>query len=385
MTTINNIANIISHIRSLTDRSEKTEYLNTLDRDVLSFLGGNIKKDGIAKGIASEISISATSISSMEDIVSAFAMASTQSKRNRKIRIINQIKLSVEDRDLVLTILYGSLKLGLKIPVPTPKFGETLKPMLCGTKAFNLNESIIEEKFDGIRCIATNNNSKISLQSRNGKDLNIPIIRRALATIPSGCTVDGEILDRSGDFQKLDRKGDLIYQIFDIIFINNESIIDLSLIERLSILKNTIIENDYIKISRPLNFESMDKIDEWIIESGAEGVVAKAPASPYQYGNRKSWQKYKLFKDLTATVIDYTEGTGKRAGIMGAVNVIPDGSTIVTKVGSGFTDDDLLQMKSLIDDGKTVRIDCKFQNLTSDGAMRFPIFLRIREIDGKEI
>jgi ATP-dependent DNA ligase len=190
MTTISELRNIIEYTRSLNSRDEKLSYLYTQDRDV-HFLAGNIRKDGIAKAIASEISIVNESKISMEQIINTFNVATNLSKRKDKINLMKSILLTEEDRDFVLEILFGSSKLGLKIPVPDPIFGETIKVQLCGTGIeFDPSEMIIETKWDGIRCIASNNNGIITLQSRNGKVLNIPVIVKALKNIlPPGTTI----------------------------------------------------------------------------------------------------------------------------------------------------------------------------------------------------
>ena len=394
MTTITELKGIVETTRSLSDRTEKEAYLKQQSREVLNFLGSNIKKDGIAKKTAEEIPIisgiidtSIISESSMEDIINYFVEASKYSKKIDKNRMMHMIFLTPENREFVLTCLFGSLKLGLSIPLPDPIFSETIKPMLCGTKEFNPKNCIIEHKFDGIRCIASNNNGEIILQSRNGKILDVPIIARSLKNLlPKGTTVDGEIVASDGQFQSLDRKGNnLIYQIYDIIFKDNKSIINLSLKDRLVVINKTITENDYIKISKELDLNSMKEIDSWIIKTGAEGIVAKDPNSTYNYSDRKCWMKYKLFLECTAKVIDYTEGEGRRSGTIGAINVIPENSDTITKCGSGFNDDQLDEMKSLIDNGKNILVNIKHFGITNDGCLRFPIFMAIRSINGEEI
>lgn len=390
MTTIKELREIIDYTRSLSNKAEKLDYLNKQDRDVLNFLSKNIKKDGVALAIASEIPISklSKSASDMEYIIGIFKSAANTSKRNDKIRLMKGIWLVTEDRELVLTILYGSLKLGVTIPIQPPEFGDVIKPQLCGTGIeFNPYQMIVETKFDGIRCLATNNKGEITLQSRNGKVLNVPVITRSLTnSIPPGTTVDGEIVSSDGKFESLDRKSNnLIYQIFDILFCDEKPIVDYPLIVRREILYEDIKENGHIKISQELSLSSMNEINNWINKTGAEGIVAKDPESTYKYGDRKAWIKVKPFLDCTCNVISYTEGIGKRKGIMGAINVIPEGSEVLTKVGSGFTDEKLIEMKQRIDGGKKITVDVKYQNLTNDGCLRFPIFLRIREINGEEI
>ena len=389
MTTISELKETVEYTKSLTGRDEKLSYLYTRDRSTLNFLSGNIKMDGIAKTIASEIPISElnVSISDMDRVIDAFDYASKISGKIGKIQLMKQILLSPEDREFVLTCLYGSLKLGIKVPIPDPIFGESIKCQLCGTGIeFDPVKMVIETKWDGIRCLATNNNGEIILQSRNGKVLNVPVIARSLKNIlPSGTTVDGEIVDKTGDFQKLDRKSnDLIYMIFDIIFVDSQPIINIPLKDRLVILRNIIKENNYIKISQELDLNTMNEINEYIESTGVEGIVAKDPNSLYIYNNRKAWIKVKLFKECTATVISYNLGEGKRTGTVGSINIIPENSDVITKCGSGFEDKDLDYMKDLIDNDNQILVNIKFQNYTTAGCLRFPIFMNIRSINGKE-
>lgn len=386
MTTIQELRELTDYVRNLPNKRDKLDYLNQQSRDVLNFLSGNIKKDGIAKVIASEISISKNKLmSDMEQIINIFSEASTLSRKKDKVRLMRGIWLVEKDREFVLTTLYGSLKLGITIPTPEPGFGDIIKPMLCrnGIKQSDLKSHIIESKWNGIRCICMNINNKIYTYTRNGKILDINDSMRDFfrKAIPSGSIVDGEIIDSSGDFFSLKRKSDdILYVIFDIIFYDEKSIINYSLITRKEILYEYIRENDHVKISKELNLNTIQDIDDWIISNGAEGVILKDSNSLYNYGKRE-WIKYKHFQDITCNVIDYTEGTGKRQGIMGAINVIPEGSFKITKVGSGFTDVDLIYIKQLIDSGKNIKVDVKYQEITPDGAMQFPIFLRIREIN----
>ena len=388
MTSITQLQRIVEHVRSLTSRDEKIEYLKSQDRDTLNFLGGNITKDGVAKTTASKIRSMELdeSISDIEQIVGVFKTISKYSRKKDKIRELNTIFVTQEDRKFILTCLFGSLKLGVKIPIPDPIFGETIHPQLCGTGIdINPNKNIIEEKFDGIRCLASNNNGEIILQSRNGKILDVPIIKRSLKNVlPIGATTDGEIIATDGKFESLDRKSNnLIYRIFDIIFIDYKKI-KYELVIRKETIYEYIRENEYVQISQELNLNSMEDIDNWIVKTGAEGIISKDPNSLYKYNDRKMWIKYKLFKECTATVIDYTEGEGRRSGGIGAINVIPENMTEITKVGSGFNDEQLIEMKQLIDDDKNITVNIKYQNLTNDGCLRFPIFLGIRSINNKE-
>ena len=61
---------------------------------------------------------------------------------------------------------------------------------------------LVELKFDGYRVLAINNDGGVRLRSRNDKDFTsrYPAIAKALAAMPEGTVIDGEVvaLDRDG-------------------------------------------------------------------------------------------------------------------------------------------------------------------------------------------
>jgi ATP-dependent DNA ligase len=340
--------------------------------------------DSIGKVIASEIPISIITEDTMERIVMDFNFASGYSGRNDRIGIMQQLILSKEDRAFVLECLYGNLKLGISIQIPDPVFGEPIRPQLCGTGIeFNAKEYIIEEKFDGHRCVGINDDGKVKLYTRGGKPLIAEAITAELAdAIPPGFVIDGELVAMSGEFQDLKRHEDEIeYHVFDIPFHMNNDITGIPLHARRIILEECLHETNRIQISPILHLANMQDIDQWIERNNAEGIVAKDPESPYLYGGRKDWIKVKPWLDVTCQVTGFTQGTGKRSGdnLLGAIEVIPVGSQVKTLVGTGFSDSDLVQMRQLLQENKNITVDIKYQNWTKDGCLRFPVFLRIRE------
>lgn len=383
MTTIQQLREIVEHVRSLPNKRMKVTYLDTQSREILNFLSKNIRMDGIGKSIASEIPKAITSESTMESIIDVFNHASGLSARNSKISAMQWLILSTEDRAFVLECLYGSLKLGITVPAPDPIFGDTFKPQLCNTGVdFDPTKYIIEEKFDGIRCIGMNVAGKIRLHTRNGKPLDVEAISSELGdAIPEGHVVDGEICAPDGNFQSVSRHSDEIqYKVFDVVFIDSNSITGLCMEGRRSILNDIFHETDKISISPILGLKSIREIDKWIARNSAEGIVAKDPESFYTYGGRKDWIKVKPFLDISGWVQGWIPGEGNREGGIGSVEFLPDGLENTTLVGSGFSYNDLLLMKAWLIDGKKVRITVKYQNLTNDNRLRFPTFLRVDEV-----
>lgn len=383
MTTITQLREIVEHVRSLPNKNMKSVYLNQQSRETLNFLGKNIRMDSIGKTIASEMLKFPVSESSMEHITAVFRVASGLSGRLDKIKEMKDIVLSPADREFVLECLYGSIKLGITVPIPNPIFGEPISPQLCGTGIeFNAKEYIIEEKFDGHRCIGMNIDGKIKLYTRGGKPLVAEAITTELAdAIPPGFVLDGELVAASGEFADLKRHTDEIeYRVFDMPFHMNNDITDIPFHARRTILEECLHETNRIRISPILHLKNMYDINRWIERNSAEGIIAKDPTSPYLYGGRKSWIKVKPVLDISGWIVGWSPGEGKRSDGIGAVEFRPDGFTATTFVGTGFNDNDLELMKSWINLDKQIRITVKYQNVTKDNRLRFPVFMRVDEV-----
>ncbi len=156
------------------------------------------------------------------------------------------------------------------------------------------------------------------------------------------------------------------------------------------------------------------------VSRGVEGIMIKDPEAPYEPGVRKfSWIKFKramkkeLADTLDVVVLGYYYGKGRLAtlGIGGLLAGVydQDNDTFVTiaKIGTGFSDNDWLQIKKILDDlavdRKPARVEVAKELIpdvwvypklvievsadeitkspihTAKVALRFPRFERIRE------
>ncbi|HET6370985.1 MAG TPA: DNA ligase, partial [Nitrospiria bacterium] len=110
------------------------------------------------------------------------------------------------------------------------------------------------------------------------------------------------------------------------------------------------------------------------IERGLEGVVAKRLDTPYSAGSRNfNWIKLKrsykgeLSDTIDICIVGYFAGKGHRAqfgigGILGAVyDSDSDTFKTVSRVGSGFTEEEWVRLKKILDDTaishKPARVD----------------------------
>lgn len=296
------------------------------------------------------------------------------------------------------------------------------KPMLAmsADAPFTQEDWIFEVKWDGIRAISYVG-EKISIRSRNQKELsrNFPELSE-LKDLTHNVVLDGEIIvmkDGKADFQTLIQrmqntnaydikymaaKFPATYVIFDILEKDGEVLLDIPLIERKSILRDSMKEGKIDVVSLFVEGTG-EAYYQAAIKKGLEGIMAKKKTSRYEAGKRSAnWLKIKSMKTVDSVIFGYTKGEGIREHTFGALILgLYDGKepVYIGKVGTGFTHEDMKNMKTLLDkfrvDEKTISgvdkdreitwtgsgLVCEigYQSLTDDGKLRIPVFKRFRE------
>lgn len=202
---------------------------------------------------------------------------------------------------------------------------------------------------------------------------------------------DGEIMG-SGQFdeaggsirRKSKQATDAEYHVFDLIKRSQWTAPTDSLMRRRAGLEELFKgkENGPLRLVRQLRVFDASH-DEAIImmrkfiKEGYEGSVAKRRCSSYAYERGPDVIKIKDFVEEDLKIVDeWKEGKGKHKGKLGAIFVERNG--VRTRVGSGFSDEQ--RKKIWASRAETVgRIaEISYQNLTPDGKLRFPVFLRFR-------
>jgi bifunctional non-homologous end joining protein LigD len=298
----------------------------------------------------------------------------------------------------------------VKAPFPTDVF-----PMLATLvdRPFNREGWSFEVKWDGFRSLAMVKRGKVRLVSRNGKSQNerFPMVVDALSGFPREAVFDGEIVsvDDKGrpDFQALQNSmrtkgGRIRYFVFDVLYALGRDLRPLPLRRRRAILAAILPES---KVVRPS--ESVEKQGVAYFQAaqrmGLEGVMAKDLASPYRSGMRtEEWLKIKIQKRQEAVIGGFTRPRASRgyfgALVLGAYD--QDRLTWMGNVGTGFDENSLRdlyrRLKPLVrarspfaGEPRTnapatwvkplLICEVKFSNWTSDGLMRQPVFLGLRE------
>jgi DNA ligase-1 len=272
-----------------------------------------------------------------------------------------------------------------------------------------VGEVIVEPKLDGVRVITICDVDKdeVKMFSRNGKELNnFPKILEQfdsmLDQMSESMVFDGEVM--SDDFQTLmreiHRKGgaktdDAILNLFDCMPLEDFKAggSNNTLGQRKewldgyeygpNISKVEVVKMDLSDDDGQKQFADYNKL---CIDKGFEGIMVKPITGIYECKRSSLWLKVKPFIEVSLTVTNTEEGTGRNAGKLGALIVegTDGGKFIKTNVGSGLSDTDREEFwkakDKLIGQVVEVRADAitQNQNATDEYSLRFPRFLRFR-------
>lgn len=191
------------------------------------------------------------------------------------------------------------------------------------------------------------------------------------------------------------------YFVFDILYLNGESVIEKPLTERRKLLAKIIQPGTVIEVDDHLETDEFEKLEEYFDiakAKGLEGIVVKTPGDPYQAGARSySWIKYKkadqklLSDTVDCVILGYYHGKGVRSKfgvggfLVGVYDREKDLYKTVSKIGTGLTEEDLAYLKKNCD---KIKVKDKPKNVEMNKIFKPDVFVSpkiVVEIGADEI
>jgi DNA ligase-1 len=285
------------------------------------------------------------------------------------------------------------------------RLGYPIRPALC--ERLPTTEEIIEKigrcsvelKYDGLRLQIHRDGDTVEMFSRNLERMSpmFPEISEAVrrAVQSRSVILEGEALavdEATGELQPFQvtvqrkRKHDIAamakeiplrFFTFDLLYLDGEDYTPKPYAERRKTLRGLLKPDPVIEPSRAIETENPSELQRFFDEAvanGQEGIVAKRLDGPYTAGARNfNWIKLKrsykgeLTDTVDVVIVGYAAGRGQRAKFgVGTVlaAVYDDRSDLfktVTKIGSGFSEEELRELKVKLDeislDHKPARVD----------------------------
>jgi bifunctional non-homologous end joining protein LigD len=300
--------------------------------------------------------------------------------------------------------------------------GAELSPMLATPgKPFTRAGWLFELKYDGYRLLAEKHDGRVTLYSRAGNDLTatFPDVEEIVAALPyPRFIIDGEVIvnDARGipSFALLQKRGRLTrradaeraalelpstFYAFDLLAFADLDLRSLPLSERKEALRSLLPTIGPLRYSEHVaqHGEAMFVEAERL---GLEGVVGKRAASQYVSKRSQDWVKVNAAKSDDFVVVGYLPAKNGAKGFSALlIAQYRDGElTYAGRVGGGFAQRDFKAIEPRLEalehapppaaapEERTAVwlaagpvLQVKFKQRTADGALRQPIFMRLRD------
>ena len=329
--------------------------------------------------------------------------------------------LSVDDAKVIERIIQKDLKCGIQASTVNDIWMGLVPEypcMLCSPFEQKLVDKInfpayAQMKMDGMRFNAIVRDGKCEFRSRNGKEiLLLGNLEQEFISLAGDvdCVFDGELLVMfPGDHQFADRqtgngilnkanKGTISEveaamvhaSVWDLIpyayFVDGRCPTPYS--KRISTLQESIIkqspENKKVwLVSSDIvqTYEEAQAIFHNYLSLGYEGIILKDSNGVWEDKRAKHQIKFKGELECDLKIVAVEEGTGKAAGMLGAIVCESADGVIKVNVGSGFTD---AQRKSywaenIVDKIVAIKYNSRIKNKLGDESLFLPVFIELRD------
>jgi bifunctional non-homologous end joining protein LigD len=298
-----------------------------------------------------------------------------------------------------------------------------IQPMLATLvdDPFSDADWIFETKWDGFRSVCFVRGGKARFVSRNQLDMTPQypeLVGVAKQIGAKEAILDGEIValdehgmprfqllqprvGRKSGLEALRGKGQIVYFIFDLLYVDGYDLMGCTVVERKAKLAEILRPSNFIKLSEHVEGEGEAFFRE-IEKFHLEGMMAKRASSKYLQKRSTDWLKVKTIQRSEVVIGGYTQPRGTRSYFGSLVCGLYQGNELhyVAHVGGGFNQRTLAAIYELMQPLKSDQspfvaapktnepvqwlkpklvAEVKFSEWTADRRLRHPVFIGLRE------
>jgi ATP-dependent DNA ligase len=126
--------------------------------------------------------------------------------------------------------------------------------------------------------------------------------------------------------------------------------------------------------------EEVNTIFNGLLEQGEEGIILKTHDGIWEDKRAKHQIKFKGELECDLKIVAIEEGTGKYAGMLGAILCESVDGVVKVSVGSGFKDEHRKNYgQELVDKIVAVKYNMRIRNKSGEESLFLPIFVEIRD------
>ena len=383
----------ISNVTGSKSIETKIRYLNNIIADSEPIEAKYIMRTVVGKlrlGIADQT------------VLDALAEAFTEDKKNKK-ELESAYNITSDLGKIANIVASNGLKAVKELKL---KVGNPVRPMLAERLSSaneiieKIGECAIEYKLDGERLQIHKSKDETRIYSRRLENITIQypdvikivnnqirakeVIVEAEAVAINSKTKEylpfQELMHRrrKHGIEEAIKQYPISLNFFDVLYCDNNEIMNESYSNRRKILEGIVKVDEDVKVVPSKISDDPEEIEEFMenaIKDGCEGLVAKKLSSKYRAGAREySWIKLKrdyknsIEDSFDLVIIGAFYGKGKRAGkygtyLLAVYDKENDLFRSITKIGSGFTDEDLEEFPKILEKDK---INNKHQKVDSN-------------------
>jgi hypothetical protein len=332
--------------------------------------------------------------------------------------------LPADDAKVIERIIDKSLDCGVQVSTANAVWPGLIKEypvMLCSPFETKLVDKIkfpayVQLKMDGMRFNAIVRNGKVEYRSRNGKEIQLLGNLDEEFVFLAGdnnCVFDGELvvhdngelLDRqtgNGILNKANKGTisakeaamvratlwDLIpYDAFkdgkhSVPYQTRKETLD-ARIDSLNAHYEFNAKVSMVDHWEVDNLEEVNTLFEGLLADGEEGIILKDRNGIWEDKRAKHQIKFKGEMECDLKIVAVEEGTGKYAGMLGAVICESSDGVVKVRVGSGLNDEQRINLwhikEEILDKIVAVKYNMRIKNKLGEESLFLPIFIELRD------